>query len=189
MAMKDENASTDENARTGYPENEVVKDAAYFDELRRAVKGTPLIALFGTSGLAVYKSIDSAQDLELRKQVESVTDSNSRKRLYKVSSRYHFLITALRYVTGAVPWLSVFLILDYVTNSFHYPPASTTRRIELTAAVLAISIVIFTLAKVAQVILWRLGSFTIRYLNGMYTGRRALSKTSEVNHRDTAELD
>jgi hypothetical protein len=168
-----------------YPEDEVVKDAGYFDELRRAVKGTQPIALFGTSGLAVHKSIECAQDLELRKQVESATDPDSRERLRTVYFRYHISTTVLSYVTEALPWLSVLIIAMLVSNVTRSLPEATTHRYEIITALIIGSAAIFMFAKAIQVILWRLGSFTIRYLNGMYTRPGTVSRASVPDHRET----
>ena len=184
MAMNDEIAVRND------PEDEVVKDAAYFDELRRAVKETTAIsALAGTSGLAVYKSIESLQDLELRKQVESVTDPNSRERLHIVYSRYHSLIGALWYITGALPWLSAFIISVLIGNAAKGPLPWTTHRYELIAIALGESALIFGGAKLIQFFFWRLGSSAIRYLNGIHTGPGAISITSGGDHRETDKLD
>ena len=170
-------------AMVDYPEDEVVKDAAYFNELRRAVRGTPLIALFGTSGLAVHKSIECAQDLELRKQVESATDPDRRERLRTVYSRYHIFTTALSYFTEALPWLSVLIILTLINSAIKTLPKPTTERYEIIAAVLAGSAAIFMVVKILQVILWRVGSSAIRY--GIYARLDALNMPSVPDHRET----
>jgi len=172
-----------------YPEDEVVKDAAYFDELRRAVSGTQPIALFGTSGLAVRKSIECAQDLELSKQIELATDPDSRERLRTVYFRYHISTTILSYVTEALPWLSVLIIIILVNNVTKSLPKSTAHRYEVITALLIGSAAIFLIVKFIQVILWRLGSFTIRYLNGMYTRPGAVIRASVPSHRETNNQD
>jgi hypothetical protein len=183
MAMNDEIAVMDD------PEDEVVKDAAYFDELRRAVKETKTSALFGTSGLAVYKSIECLQDLELRKQVESVTDPNRRERLHVVYSRYHFSIGALQYITEALPWLSAFIIFILVKNTAESPLPWTTHRYELIAIALGKSVLIFVITKGIQFALWRMGSSAIRYVNGIHAGPGGISVTSGEDHRETDEQD
>ena len=166
-----------------YPEDEVVKDAAYFDELRRAFRGTCPIALFGTSGLAVHKSIECAQDLELSKQVESATDPDRREQLRTVYSRYHIFTAALSYLTEALPWLSVLIILTLINSAIRTLPKPTTELYGAIVAVLAGSAAIFMVAKILQVILWRVGSFAIR--SGMYARLEALNMASVPDHRET----
>lgn len=170
-------------AMVDYPEDEVVKDAAYFNELRRAVRGTPLIALFGTSGLAVHKSIERAQDLELSKQVQSATDPDRRERLRTVYSSYHTFTTALSYFTEALPWLSVLPIPILINSAIKNLPKPTTQRYEIIAALLAISAATFMVVKIFQVILWRVGSFAIRYW--IYARLEALNMTSVPDQRET----
>jgi hypothetical protein len=158
-----------------YPEeNLVVKDAEYFDELRRAIAWTSPIALFGTSGLAVYQRIESAQDFELREQV------NSEQLPAQTYSRYHSQIVVLRILTAVIPWLSIPLTQVYIMSlGLSAKDTSGLLVYGLIALVLIVEILFFLVAKFIQVVFWRLGSEAIRHRNGISSNSRLGNATSE----------
>ena len=157
-----------------YPEEPVVvKDAEYFDELRRAIAWTSPIALFGTSGLAVYQRIESAQDFELRKQLRA-----------QVYSRYHSQIGVLRIITAVIPWLSIHLTQVFIMSlGLTAKDTSGLRVYGLIVLVLIVEIAFFLIAKFIQVVLWRLGSEAIRR-NGISSNSRLDDATSESDARE-----
>ena len=154
-------------------ENLVVKDAEYFDELRRAIAWTSPIALFGTSGLAAYQRIESAQDFELRKQLRA-----------QVYSRYHSQIVFLRILTAVIPWLSIPLTQGFIMSlGLTAKDTSGLRLYGLIVLVLIVEILFFLMAKFIQVVLWRLGSEVIRR-NGISSNSRLDDTTSESDTRE-----
>jgi apolipoprotein N-acyltransferase len=158
-----------------YPEEHlVVKNAEYFDEVRRAVAWTSPIALFGTSGLAVYQRIESAQDFELRAQLSP-----------KVYSRYRFQIEVLRVVTAIIPWLSILLtLISIMSLGLTAKDISGLHVYALIAIVLIVEFLYFLTAKLIQVALWRLGSKAIRYWSGVSGNSRLDDASSESDAPD-----
>jgi len=159
-----------------YPEEHVVvKDAEYFDELRRAVSRTSPTALFGTSGLAVYQSIESAQDLELREQLPA-----------EVHKGYHSAFKRLRIATTLIPWVSLLAPIGYINPSTSALPAkgaSGPHPYEPIVA-LALGVLVFIIAKFIQLPVWRIGSAAIRHKYGISSNSRRGDATSESDVPD-----
>ena len=162
-----------------YPKNSpeehlVVKDAEYFDELRKAVAWTSPLALFGTSGLAVYQRIESAQDLELDKQLSA-----------EVYSRYHSQFGILRIATAFIPLLSIPLALSSVIDLDLSAKMSSGLLIyALIAIFLVVEFLYFLIAKLIQVALWRLGSAAIRHWSGVSQNSRLRNASSKSDAPD-----
>jgi hypothetical protein len=155
-------------------EHFVLKDAEYFDEVRRAVAWTSPIALFGTSGLAAHQRIESAQDFELRKQLAP-----------ERYSRYHLLIEILRLVTAVIPWLSISLIpFTIMSFDLSVKDISGVHIYALIGLILAIQSMYFLIAKFIQVAFWRLGSTAIRYWIGVSKNSRLDDSSSESDVPD-----
>lgn len=154
--------------RSSPEEHPVVKDAEYFNDLRKAVSWTSPTAIFGTSGLAMYRRIESAQDFELHKQLPR-----------EIYSRYHFLFWSLRILTAIIPWLSLLPPAAFLSSALPLEGISETHLYELVVATLALGITAFIIAKVIQFLVWRAGSAAIRYMNGISRNSRIGDPTSE----------
>lgn len=164
-------------------EHDVVRDAAYFNDLRRAVRWTPPTALLGTSGLAVYQRIESAQDFELQKQLESTRDSELFRKRRTTYTRYHYGIMALRIVTKALVWIFVPVIVasinsNAISNAEVSKNAPVLGFYGLLVAIFAEGVALLIIAKIVQFIFWRIGSEVIRSVNGISGNSRLAITTS-----------
>jgi hypothetical protein len=154
--MADNGATT-----PGQAEDEVTKDIGYFDELRRAVGWASPIALFGTSGLAMYQRIDSMQADELRKRIESVQSDKLRAQLFSGAyDNYRFRVRLVRY-TAMGSFLLLLLPLSFISSIFSGPAAHPYSYYLAVGLILAAELLLFVLAKAVQVATWRIASDTV----------------------------
>jgi len=171
-----------ETVTWGHGENDVVKDPAYFHELRRAIGWTSPIALFGTSSLAMYQQIESMQGAELQKRIESLKDDKVRVRLPSRSySGYENRVALVRF--GA---LGLFLLTWSGLVAQLVPLSPQLTLYEAFGLILAAVAFSFLAGKVIQVFAWHVGSALIIL---PYTAKLwdLISADSSVTKADTRE--